>query len=80
LVPLILMCKWLWYKKIKITLQDISLTKTRRAQGGAFEEVLVGKLIAVPTNTSNEESTNTSNEKSEVEFEEDPTQALKENP
>jgi hypothetical protein len=38
----------LWYKKKKITLQDISLTKQEGLKG-SLEEVLALKLIAVPT-------------------------------
>jgi hypothetical protein len=37
----------LWYKKKKITLQDISLTK-QEGPKGHIKEVLVGKIIAVP--------------------------------
>jgi hypothetical protein len=59
----------LWYKKKKITLQDISLTK-QEGPKGAHEEFLAVKLIAIPTHTSNEES--------EVEFEEWPTKAHEE--
>jgi len=45
----------LWYKKKKITLEDISLTKKEGPKGLA-EEVLVGKQIPIPNDTSNEES------------------------
>jgi hypothetical protein len=40
----------LWYKKREITLQDISLI---RQQGPkvAHEKVIIGKQIAVPTDT-----------------------------
>ncbi len=40
--------------KKKITLQGILLTT--QEQKVAYEEVYVGKLVAVPINTSNEES------------------------
>ena len=56
----------LWYKKKKITSQDISLSQKQRAQL-AHEEVLEGKLIVVPTATLDEES--------EVESKEKPTKA-----
>jgi hypothetical protein len=45
----------LWYKKKKITLYDISLTK-QEGPKGAHEELFVGRIILIPTNTSNEES------------------------
>ena len=38
----------LWYKKMKITLQDISLSKQ--------EEVSTRKLVVAPTDTSDEDS------------------------
>jgi hypothetical protein len=52
-------------------LQDISLTK-QEGPKGAHEEVLAGKQIVVPNDTSDEES--------RVESEEEPTEALEENP
>jgi hypothetical protein len=61
----------LWYKKKKITLQDISLIK-QQGPKVAHEEVIVGKLIAVPTNTSDEES--------KVESKEESTEAPKGEP
>jgi hypothetical protein len=43
-----------WYKKNKITLQDISLTK-QEGPKGSQEEDLTGKLIVVPINTLDEQ-------------------------
>jgi len=45
----------LWYKKRKITLKDISINNKKGPREGN-EEFMAGKLIAVPTNTSNENS------------------------
>jgi hypothetical protein len=45
----------LWYKKNKITLQNISLTKQKGSKE-AHEEIIIEKLIEIPTNTSDEES------------------------
>jgi len=45
----------LWYRKRKITLYDISLTK-QEGPKGAHEELFVGIIVLIPTNTSNEES------------------------
>jgi hypothetical protein len=61
----------LWYKKKKITLQDISLIK-QEGPKEAHEEVLAGKQIVVPNDTLDEES--------RVESEEEPIEALEENP
>ena len=44
-----------WYKKNKITLQDISHTK-QEGPKGAHEEVLISKIIEVPVGKENEES------------------------
>ena len=54
----------LWYKKKKITLQDISLSKQ--------EEVSTRKLLVTPTDTSNEDSMVESEEETIEEHEEIP--------
>ena len=61
----------LWYKKKKITLQDISLSK-REETKVAHEEFSIGKLVVAPIDTSNEEFT--------VESENKPTEAHDEMP
>jgi hypothetical protein len=61
----------LWYKKMKIALQNISLIK-HEVPKEAHDEVLAGKQIAVPHDTSNEDF--------KVELEEDPKEAIGENP
>jgi hypothetical protein len=45
----------LWYKKKKISLQDMSLS-TQEGPNEAHEEVFTRKQIVVPDDTSNEES------------------------
>ena len=44
----------LWYKKMKIKLRDISITKQKQPKG-ARGEVLVGKIVEVSTNIIDEE-------------------------
>jgi hypothetical protein len=45
----------IWYKKNKVTLQNISSSKCQ-GKKVAHEEELVGKLIILPMDTSNDES------------------------
>ena len=56
----------LWYKKNKITFQYIFHSQ-KQGEKMAYEEVFEGKLIVVPSTTSNEEY--------EVELKEEPTEA-----
>ena len=58
-----------WYKKKKITLQDISLFKKEEPKV-AHEEVSIGKLVVAPTDTLDEESM--------TELEEEPTKKYEE--
>jgi hypothetical protein len=46
---------WSFGTRKKITLYDISLTK-QEGPKGAHEELFVGRIVLIPTNTSNEES------------------------
>jgi hypothetical protein len=45
----------LWYKKTKIALYDMSLSK-QEGPKGTHEKVPIGKIIAVPTDTSDVDS------------------------